>query len=243
MSDLKYGLELEQIGHYKEALKVYKSIDLKLLSKMEQTEVQRSIGACLFYIKNYNEALEQFQLILDKHEIPDHIKTDVMDCINICYLYSGAEKRSICYFKKKTEKELSDKSLFWANWYVAQGDQILKDFVKAELYYTKAYNIAKDSGADKSSFFLLYLITAKILNNKNYEANVLMRQYVEEYESESNNGLFTILDGILLLEKDYQIGFKEFNEGIKEAQEKNWIENVDLGNLLFNIVKDRDISR
>ena len=136
-------------------------------------------------------------------------------------------KDRIINYKQKSENKS------WWFWYLGQGYQYIKKYEKAEQSYKQAYNMSKELNSTKESFFLLYIAVIQILQNHINEAENILIKYKNLYEEDENNGLFDILNGLVIMRIDSDKGLWVYKKGIKKAKKEKWQENIDLADQLI----------
>ena len=230
---LQKAFEIEKTGNFKKALDTYLIIDSKNLTTEDNLFLDRSISACLFYLKDYENAEKHFAEILENYDLKSFEQSEIQDSINLCYLYGGQAKKAEEYFLKKIEnKNLSDDEKCWAYWYLGQANFLMKEYERMENFYMQNTILAKKMSHERLTFFLAHLMVAEILNKK-YEDVEKNLKTIKKSEDKTF-GLLKIVESIykkLQGEKDWESFYKE---GINEAKENKYLENIELGEFLKN---------
>lgn len=239
MNNLQKAIKLEKAGNYKEALVSYKKIEIGDLSEKEHLYVNRSIAACLFYLKEYDKAIQEYEKIFKEYSLDIFLKNQIEENMQLCFLYGTSIQKAIEYFKNRilNEKNNTEKKCWWF-WYSGQGFQRLKEFKAAETAYENAYQISKALNSPKKSFFLLYIAVTKIFQKQLLKADEILVLYKEKYNQKDNNGLFQILTGLVAMGKDITEGQKLYQNGIKKAKKEKWMENIELAEELLKVCKE-----
>ena len=232
-SQLQKAFEIEKTGNFKKALNLYSKISSKSLSKEDNLFLDRSISACIFYLKDYENAEKHFAEILKKYNLKSFEQSEIQDSINLCYLYGGQAKKAEEYFFKKIEdKDLSDDEKCWAYWYLGQASFLMKEYERMEYYYMQNTILAKKLSHERLTFFLAHFMVDEILNKK-YEDVEKNLKTIKKSEDKTF-GLLRIVESIykkIQCEKDWESLYKD---GINEAKENKYIENIELGEFLKN---------
>ncbi len=230
---LQKAFEIEKTSNFKKALDTYLIIDSKNLTTEDNLFLDRSISVCLFYLKDYENAEKHFAEILENYDLKSFEQSEIQDSINLCYLYGGQAKKAEEYFLKKIEnKNLSDDEKCWAYWYLGQANFLMKEYERMENFYMQNTILAKKMSHERLTFFLAHLMVAEILNKK-YEDVEKNLKTIKKSEDKTF-GLLKIVESIyknLQGEKDWESFYKE---GINEAKENKYIENIELGEFLKN---------
>ena len=234
MGKLQKAIKLEKKGKFKSALKLYQNLDRKNLSDENYLYIKRSIAACLYYLKEYDKAIHEFESIIKNISLENDLKNQIQDNMHLCYLYGNSTQKGIDFFNDRimNYKQNSEKKCWWF-WYIGQGYQHLKKYEEAEKSYKNAYNISKELNSIKASFFLLYIAVIQILQNHINEAEKILIKYKNLYEKNENNGLFDILNGLVIMRIDPNKGLWVYKKGIKKAKKEKWQENIDLSEKLI----------
>lgn len=224
-------IEIEKSGDYKKALDEYLKINPEKLAVQDKIFLDRSIAACFFYLKEYKDAEKAFNKILKKYDLDLSVKKEISECINLCYLYGNKEKKAEKYFLNKLKiNELSDDEKCWCYWYLGQCSFLMKKYKKMENFYNENVTLALKMNHERISFFCAHLIISEILN-KNYEEIEKNLRIVNKMEDRSN-GLLKIGISIYNKIKGKKDWENLYNEGIIEAKNAKYIENVELGEFL-----------
>ncbi len=234
MGKLQKAIKQERKGKFKSALKLYQNIDRKNLSDEDYLYTKRSIAACLYYLKDYDKALHEFETIIKYFSLENDLKNQIQDNMHLCYLYGNSTQKGIDFFNDRIlNLKQNNGNKCWWFWYIGQGYQHLKKYKEAEKSYKNAYNISKELNSIKASFFLLYIAVIQILQNHINEAENILIKYKNLYEEDENNGLFDILNGLVIMRIDSDKGLWVYKKGIKKAKKEKWQENIDLADQLI----------
>lgn len=224
-------IEIEKSGDYKKALNEYLRINPENLSLKDRIFLDRSIAACLFYLKEYKGAIKKLYEILRKYDLDLKVKKEIIESINVCYLYGNQERKAEKYFLNKLKlKELTDDEKCWCFWYLGQCYFIMKKYKKMEFFYNENVKSALKMNHERVSFFCAHLIISEILN-KNYEEIEKNLRIVKNMEDRSY-GLLKIGISIYNKIKEKKDWESLYNEAIIEAKNNKYIENVELGEFL-----------
>jgi len=228
--DLKSACKYESEGNFERALIAYQSIEINSLSNTDKIYIKRLIAACLFYLKKYEEAEFNFKNLLSLKELDVEELDEIEDCLNICYLYGHKQKKAFQYFMKKIIKhEIDDLEKMWSYWYVGQYHQMENDFIKCYSAYKKSYEISHLLNITNKAFFFAHYLIAFIYLDKLKEALSEIDKYEKAYENSVSFGLLKITKGIIYKIQKRQNWNEIFIEGIKEAEEARYQENIDIG--------------
>ena len=178
MVKLKKAIRLEKKGKFKSALKYYQNIDRKNLSDKDYLYTKRSIAACLYYLKEYEKALHEFETIIKDFSLEKELKSQIEENMHLCFLYGNSTQKGIDFFKDRiiNYKQKSENKSWWF-WYLGQGYQYIKKYELAEQSYKQAYNMSKELNSTKESFFLLYLAVINIFQNHIKKAEKVLLEY------------------------------------------------------------------
>ncbi len=239
MNSLKKAIKLEKKGNYKAALVSYKKIETDDLSEKEHLYVNRSIAACLFYLREYDKAIQEYEKILKEFFLDTFLKNQIEENMQLCFLYGSSAQKAIEYFKNRilNEKSNIEKKCWWY-WYTGQGFQRLKEFKAAEIAYEHAYQTSKELNSPKEDFYLLYIAVIKIFQKQLQNADEILVLYKEIYNQKDITGLFQIITGLVAMQKDFTKGRKLYHNGIKKAKKGKWIENIELAEELLKVCKE-----
>lgn len=228
--NLEIASKHESEGDFDSALIAYRSIDTKPLSDSEKIYIKRSIAACLFYLKKYEEAETIFIELLSIKELDGKELDEIKDCLNICFLYGDKPKLAFTHFTKKiNSKEISELEMMWSYWYIGQYHQMVENYAECLSAYKKSYEISHLLDLENKAFFFSHYLIACIYLQEVEKAS----SEVEKYELNNNVcvsfGLLNIAKGIIYKILKIENWKEIYNEGIKEAIESRYQENIDIG--------------
>lgn len=232
---IEKAFELESTGNFRKALDEYLIINTKTLSAEDNIFLERSISACLFYLKEYEEAEKHFAEILKKYNLDSITKNKIQDSINLCYLYGGKIKKAEEYFLKKLKiKNLSDGEKCWVYWYLGQCCFLKNEYAHMEDFYSQNIILSTKTKHERTSFFMAHLMVSEILNGKykEFEQNLNITKDMED----KSFGQLKIVESIYNKIKGINNWECLYNKGINEAQESKYVENVELGEFLKNML-------
>ncbi len=235
MGNLQKAIKLEKKGKYKSALKYYQNIDRKNITYKDYLYARRSIAACLYYLKEYDKALHEFETILENISLDAEMKNQIEENMHLCFLYGTSTQKAIDFYQDRImkDKKKSENNCWWF-WYQGQGYQKLKKYEEAEKSYENAYNMSNELKYSKAGFFLLYMAAINIFQKRIKEADKILFKYNNIYNQNEDNGLYDILKGLVIMREDSGKGKKLYKKGLRKAKKENWTENIELAQELIN---------
>lgn len=226
--------QLESEGKFDLALEAYKSINLSNSENSERLYVARSIAACLYYLGRYEEAELEFKKILTNYDLNDSDKSDLNDCLHICYLYGNHPKLAQEYFQNKIQRnELPESEKIWSLWYIGQYYSLEENHSESFIAYHKCFTIADHINHNRKAFFFAHYILSLFYMNSLNQALVEYEIFKIKNPSDSSCGLLNIAIGALYKKLGYNNWEAIFQNGINEAKKSKYQENIDIANQII----------